>query len=199
MKVGLFFGSFNPIHIGHLAIANYLLEFTNLNELWFVVSPHNPLKFKHTLLADYHRHELVRRAIDDYPQMKVSNIEFKMPKPSYTIDTLTYLEEKYPNKNFVLIIGSDNIGSFHKWKNFQVLLSNYSIIVYPRINSADKSKIKFNEQIEPYKNAFKFVDAPIIELSSAMIRNAIKEGKNVQFFLYEPVFQYLTEMNFYKK
>jgi nicotinate-nucleotide adenylyltransferase len=124
-KVGLFFGSFNPIHIGHLIIAEYMLEFTDLNELWFVVSPHNPLKEKKTLLADNHRLALVRIAIEDNPKFKVSDIEFKMPQPSYTSKTLAYLSDKYPNKEFVLLIGSDNLQTFHKWKNYEQIIKNY--------------------------------------------------------------------------
>src|SRR6187401_951482 len=131
MKVGLFFGSFNPIHIGHMAIANYMLEFTDLKNIWFVVTPHNPLKEKKTLLADNHRLRLVREAIGYYTKFKASNIEFKLPQPSYTINTLTYLKEKYPKNDFALIIGSDNLQTFDKWKNYEEILNGYDIYVYP--------------------------------------------------------------------
>ena len=132
MKTGLFFGSFNPIHIGHLAIANYMAAFTDLQQVWFVVSPQNPLKEKESLLADYHRLALVEQAISDNPQYKASSIEFKLPKPSYTINTLTHLKEKYPEREFVLIMGADNLQTLHKWKNYGQILEQYEIYVYPR-------------------------------------------------------------------
>ncbi|MBI4645563.1 MAG: nicotinate-nucleotide adenylyltransferase [Bacteroidia bacterium] len=190
-KAGLFFGSFNPIHIGHLAIANYLAEFTELEQIWFIISPHNPFKKKENLLAAHHRYHLVSLAIEDYPQFKASNIEFNLPQPSYTINTLTYLSGKYNNYEFALIVGSDSLATFHKWKNFEQILKNYLIMVYPR----------HNEFINPY-NAYqnvRIVDAPMIEISSSFIRKAIKEKKDIRFFLSEKVYQYITEMNFYKK
>ncbi len=190
MKIGLFFGSFNPIHVGHLAIANYILEFTDLEQVWFIVSPHNPLKEKKTLLADYHRYELVYRAIDDFPLFKVSNIEFSLPKPSYTIDTLTYLLEKYPQHQFVVIVGADSMQTFHKWKNYEVLLKEFEIFVYPR---PDCNENKYSE----YKN-IRFISAPLFDISSSFIRQAIKDGKNMQFFVPKPVWNYIDEMNFYR-
>ena len=191
MKIGLFFGSFNPIHIGHLAIANYFAEFTDMHQVWFVVSPQNPFKEKASLLAEHHRLALVNEAIAYDNRFKASDIEFNMPKPSYTIDTLTYLNEKYPKHEFVLIMGADNIKSFHKWKNSKEILKQHQIYVYPRPN-IDISVLEENDRIIITK-------APIIEISSSFIRNAIKDKKDIRYFLHPDVFKYLDEMNFYKK
>jgi nicotinate-nucleotide adenylyltransferase len=136
-KIGLFFGSFNPIHIGHLILGNYILENSDMEELWFVVSPQNPFKDKKSLLKDHNRLDMVQLAIKNYPKMRASNVEFSLPTPSYTIDTLTYLQEKYPDYSFSLIMGEDNLGSLHKWKNYE-LLKNHQIIVYPRIFGEEK-------------------------------------------------------------
>lgn len=187
---GLFFGSFNPIHIGHLAIANYILEFTDMSELWMIVSPHNPLKNKKSLAPDYHRLEMVKTAIGDHTKMKASDIEFKLPKPSYTVDTLAYLTEKYPNKKFALIMGADNLQSFEKWKNYTEILKNYKIFVYPRpdINIKD---LKFEGDIE-------ITNAPLMEISSSFIRDAIKNGKDIRYYLHDKVFEYIGECGLYK-
>jgi nicotinate-nucleotide adenylyltransferase len=190
-KTGLFFGSFNPIHIGHLIIAGYMLEFTDLDQIWFIISPHNPLKERKTLLADYHRLALVKIAIEDNPKMKASDIEFKMPKPSYTIDTLTYLTEKYPKNDFVLIAGTDIFPSFHKWKNYKEILSLYEIYVYSRPDY-DIGIYSDHQKIKIFK-------APLMEISSSFIRKAIKEGKNVEFMLPKKVSEYILEMHFYEK
>lgn len=194
MKAGLFFGSFNPVHAGHMIIANYMSEFTDLDEVWFVVSPLNPFKKKETLLADHHRLELVTQAIGfDYKKIKVSNIEFKLSKPSYTINTLAYLNEKYPQYKFALIMGADNLNTLPRWKNSEIILSNYEIYVYPRINSVDvQDEIKSKGKIY-------FVQAPVIEISSSFIRESIAAGKDVRYYLPEKAFLYLDEMNFYKK
>lgn len=192
MKIGLFFGSFNPIHIGHLALANYFVEFTDLDNLWFVVSPQNPLKKRNTLLEDYHRLHLVRLSIEDKSgKYQASNIEFDMPKPSYTIDTLTYLKEKYTEHEFVLIMGADNIATIHKWKNYEEIIKNYQIYVYPRPN-IDISNIQIDANYQVF-------EAPTIEVSSSFIRKAINQGKNIDFFMHEKVAKYVDEMNFYKK
>src|SRR5690606_35286501 len=173
-KTGLYFGTFNPIHVGHLIIANHLVEFSDLDEIWFVVTPHNPLKKKKTLLEDHHRLAMVRIAVEDYPKLRASNVEFDLPQPNYTVNTLAYLEEKYPEKNFCLIMGEDNLKGFQKWKNYDVILDRYSIYVYPRISEGT-----VESQFDNYKK-IKKVDAPIIELSSTFIRKEIKSGKNIR-------------------
>lgn len=190
MKVGLFFGSFNPIHIGHTAIANYIIEFSDLDKIWFVVSPQNPLKNKESLLNDYQRLEMVNLAINDDLRFKACDIEFKLSKPSYTINTLTYLKEKYPYHEFVLIIGSDNYKNLHRWKNYEILTSEYGFIVYPRPG--------FQCEINQLKENFALVDAPQIEISSSFIRKAISSKKDIRYFLHPDVFKYISEMNFYR-
>jgi len=192
-KIGLFFGSFNPIHIGHLILANYILENSDMDELWFVVSPQNPFKDKKSLLTDHNRLDMVQLAVKNYPKMRASNVEFSLPKPSYTIDTLTYLKEKYPNYSFALIMGEDNLDSLPKWKNAEKLMSDYQIIVYPRTFEGEK---KDSEYLQ-HEN-ISLVNAPIIELSATEIRNMIKEGKNVRPMLPPEVFEYLDGSSFYK-
>ncbi|OBW40547.1 Nicotinate-nucleotide adenylyltransferase [Chryseobacterium sp. MOF25P] len=192
-KIGLFFGSFNPIHIGHLILANYILENSDMNELWFVVSPQNPFKEKKSLLKDHNRLDMVELAIKNYPDMRASNVEFSLPTPSYTIDTLTYLKEKHPDYSFSLIMGEDNLGSLHKWKNSDLLIKNHHIIVYPRVFEGDKKDSKYinHENIS-------LVKAPVIELSATEIRNMIQQGKNVRPMLPPEVFEYLDGSSFYK-
>lgn len=192
MKVGLYFGTFNPIHVGHLTIANHLAEFSDLDKIWFVVTPHSPFKKKKSLLDNRQRYEMVYRATEDYTRLEPSDIEFNLPQPNYTINTLTYLQEKYPNHEFALIMGEDNLKSFHKWKNYELILENHSIYVYPRI-SEGIIDTQFNNHPKIHK-----VDAPIMELSSTFIRKSIKAGKNVRPMLPEHVWEYLDEMNFYK-
>ena len=191
MKTGLFFGSFNPIHNGHLIIANYMLEFSDLQQIIFVVSPQNPLKNKKSLLADIHRLALIKQVIEDISNYMVSDIEFKMPKPSYTIDTLTYLQEKYPEKDFVLIMGSDNLHSFKKWKNWELILQNYELYVYPR-PGYDGKEFKNHKKI-------RFVNAPLMEISSSVIRKSIKDKKDIRFFMPDKAYKYMREMHFYEK
>ena len=192
MKIGLFFGSFNPVHIGHMVIANYMLEFTDLNQIWFVVSPHNPLKPKSSLLAAHHRLRLVREAIGDNNKLKASNIEFKLPQPSYTINTLTYLKEKYPKNDFDLIVGSDNLQTFHKWKNYEQLLEQHELYVYPRSTKPQEP----GELVSHAK--IKIVPAPVMEISSSFIREAIKNKKDVRYMIPEAVYGYIKEMHFYE-
>lgn len=192
MKVGLFFGSFNPIHIGHLVIGNHMAEHSDLNQIWFVVTPHNPFKKKDSLLDNYQRLEMVYQATKDFTKLKPSDIEFGLPQPNYTINTLAYLQEKYPDHEFALIMGEDNLKSFHKWKNYELILEGHDIYVYPRI-----SENTIQTQFHNHKKIH-FVDAPIMQLSSTFIRRSIKEGKNVQPMLPHYVWQYLDEMNFYK-
>lgn len=191
-KIGLYFGTFNPIHVGHLTIANHMVEYSTLDEVWMVVTPHNPHKKKSSLLDNVHRLAMVRIALENYPNLKASNIEFDLPQPNYTVDTLVYLEEKYPEQEFSIIMGEDNLKSFHKWKNYEVILERYAIYVYPRI-SENKVPDKFREHPKITK-----VDAPIMELSSTFIRNGIKKGKNIRPMLPQDVWEYLDEMNFYK-
>lgn len=190
-NIGLYFGSFNPIHTGHLIIANYLVEYTELNEIWFVVSPHNPLKSKTNLLADHHRLALVNIAIEKHAKFKACDIEFKLQQPSYTIVTLEYLREKFPIKNFSLIMGADNLANLTKWKNYNTILEYYPIYVYPRPNFE-------STPFDNYPNVHR-VQAPLIEISASFIRSGIKEGKDMSFFLTEAVLNYVDEMNFYKK
>ena len=190
MKVGLFFGSFNPIHNGHMAIANYFVEFTVIEQLWFVVSPQNPLKERTSLLPDYQRFELVLRAIGEEDRFRASNIEFTMPKPSYTIDTVTWLTEKHPGNEFSLIMGSDQLASFHKWKNYKEIINNYHRFIYPR-PGVDHTALPLMENAS-------LVDAPMIEISSSFIRQALKDGKDIRHFLPPDVWEYIHEMNFYR-
>ncbi|PJJ64131.1 nicotinate (nicotinamide) nucleotide adenylyltransferase [Chryseobacterium geocarposphaerae] len=194
-KVGLFFGSFNPIHIGHLILANYILENSDMNEVWFVVSPQNPFKDKKTLLNDHNRLDMVELALKNYPNIKASNVEFSLPKPSYTIDTLAYLNEKYPKYSFSLIMGEDNLKSLHKWKNADYLIKNYHIIVYPRVSEGEGEA-----KASAYQNHenISLIKAPIIEISATEIRNMIKENKNVRPMLPPEVFEYLDGSSFYK-
>lgn len=196
-KIGLFFGSFNPIHIGHLILANYILEHSDMQELWFVVSPQNPFKEKKSLLNDHNRLDMVQLAIKNYPKMRASNVEFSLPTPSYTIDTLTYLQEKHPDYSFSLIMGEDNLKSLHKWKNYELLLKNHQIIVYPRILGEDISTPLNVTELKNHENIHQ-IDAPIIELSATEIRDMIKSGKNVRPMLPPEVFEYLDGSSFYK-
>ena len=198
MKTGLFFGSFNPVHIGHTAIANYFVEYAGLREVWFVVSPHNPLKERTSLLAEYHRLELVRLALEDDPRFRASDIEFRLPKPSYTIDTLAYLTEKYPKREFVLIMGGDNLVTLHKWKNFEELVRRYKIVVYPRKGSDTGTLHPSLEKLIP-KARISVTEAPEMEISSSFLRRAIREGKDMRFFFREPVWKYIRDMHFYEK
>ncbi|MFD2916794.1 nicotinate (nicotinamide) nucleotide adenylyltransferase [Psychroserpens luteus] len=192
MKIGLYFGTFNPIHVGHLTIANHLAEYSDLDKIWFVVTPHSPFKKKSSLLDNRQRFEMVYRATEDYEKLEPSDIEFDLPQPNYTINTLTYLQEKYLQHEFSLIMGEDNLKSFHKWKNYELILENHDIYVYPRI-SEGKAETQFDNHHKIHK-----VNAPIMELSSTFIRKSIKDGKNVRPMLPEHVWEYLDEMNFYR-
>ena len=192
-KIGLFFGSFNPIHIGHLILANYILENTDMDELWFIVSPQNPFKDKKSLLQDHNRLDMVQLAVKNYPKMRASNVEFSLPVPSYTIDTLTYLKEKHPDFNFALIMGEDNLKGLPKWKYAEVLIKNYQIIVYPRLSE------ELPKEQPTFSNGnISLIKAPIIELSATEIRKMLKNGKNVRPMLPPEVFQYLDGSNFYR-
>jgi nicotinate-nucleotide adenylyltransferase len=191
LKIGLFFGSFNPVHNGHLIIANYICELTHLDKVWMVVSPQNPLKPKETLLRDYDRLHLINLAIEDNKNLKVSNIEFKLPKPSYTIDTLVHLHDKYPQHTFSLIMGSDNLATLHKWKNYDILLKNYEFLVYKRRG--------FEENPFPDHKNIRWLDFPFLDISATFIRDNIKKGISMQYFLPEPVWKYIDETGWFKK
>ncbi|MDQ3047627.1 MAG: nicotinate (nicotinamide) nucleotide adenylyltransferase [Bacteroidota bacterium] len=191
MKIGLFFGSFNPVHVGHMVLANYMLEFTDMERLWFIVSPHNPHKQKSSLLNERDRLHLVNLAIGDNIKMKASDIEFGLPQPSYTINTLAYLEEKYPEHTFVLIMGADNLETFHKWKNYDQILERFELYVYPRPGHPAVDMMKHPR--------VKLVNAPLMEISSTFLRNAIKNKTDVAAFFPEAVWKYTREMHFYEK
>lgn len=193
MKIGLYFGTFNPIHVGHMIIANHLAEHSDLEQIWMVVTPHNPLKQKNTLLDDYQRLHLVRLATEDYPKIKPSDIEFKLPQPNYTVNTLAHLMEKYPQHEFSLIMGEDNLKSFHKWKNYEYILQNHEIYIYPRVSEGDD-----NSEFENHPRIHK-IDAPIVEISATFIRENIKNKKNIRPLLPHNVWEYVDHNNFYKK
>ena len=199
-KIGLYFGTFNPIHVGHLIIANYMADFTELDEVWLIVSPQNPFKQKASLLADYHRLALARTAVEDNPKVKVSDVEFSLPKPSYTAHTLLALEEKFPDHSFALIMGEDNLRTLHKWKNHEDIVSRHKIFVYQRVLTTQEEEAikehKGNKELMEHQNINK-VDAPVMKLSASFIRQAIKDGHDVRYLLTEAVYNYITEMHFY--
>ncbi|HQG76330.1 MAG TPA: nicotinate (nicotinamide) nucleotide adenylyltransferase [Bacteroidales bacterium] len=196
-KIGLFFGSFNPVHIGHLAIAGYMKEFTDIDQVWLVISPQNPLKKKGTLLADYHRLYLAELAIGDNDALKPSDIEFRRQGPSYTIDTMALLSEKYPRHRFVLIMGEDNLYTLHKWKNARELVKRYPILVYPRPGISRKENIQLDEILS--MATIRRVNAPLMDISGSFIRNGIRRGKNMSYYLHPAVWQYIVYMHFYEK
>jgi len=190
MEIGLYFGSFNPIHHGHLIIASHILYNSDLDQLWFVVSPQNPLKQSAGLLNEYHRLYLVQLSVDEEKNMRAIDIEFKLPKPSYTIDTLTYLSEKYPDHTFSVIMGSDSFQNIARWKNYEQILKNYKIYIYPRSGSSE---------IEKYPNArVTVVKAPILEISATQVRNNIKEGKSIRFLVPDKVREEIEKNGYYK-
>ena len=190
MKIGLFFGSFNPMHIGHKVIASYMVEFSDLDRVCFVVSPQNPHKEKNSLLHQHHRLMIIKSEIEDNPTLQVSDVEFTMPKPSYTIDTLLYLTEKHPNNEYALIMGADNFQNFHKWKNYEEILNGYHIYIYPRkgfnIPAFSTGKINIIEGV------------PQMDISASFIRKSIRHGREVSYLVPEKAWKYIEEMNFYK-
>lgn len=190
MKIGLFFGSFNPIHTGHLIIAGYMASHTDLEKVWLIVSPHNPLKKAGDLINTYDRLEMAKLAIETSTQIEVSDIELKLPRPSYTIDTLIHLQEKFPQHQFVLIMGSDNLNSLHKWKNYEILLRDYQIYVYPRPG--------FENTVFIDHFSVTITDTPLIEISSTFIRKSIAQKKSVQYFLPDNVLEFIDSKNLYR-
>lgn len=190
MNIGLFFGSFNPIHVGHLIIANYIVSTDIIDQLWFVLSPQNPLKKQKDLLNEYHRQYLLQSAIEGEHKLRCSTIEFHLPKPSYTIDTLTYLEEKYKTHNFVIIIGSDSFLNIKKWKNHEKLVKDYPIIIYKRIG------FEIEENINPN---IKILNAPFLDISSTNIRERIRNGKSIRFFVPDVVNEEIIRNHYYKR
>jgi len=190
MKIGLFFGSFNPIHIGHLIIANYMANYTELDKVWLVVSPQNPFKKYGDLVNTYDRLEMAKLATDNSDSIKVSDVELKLPQPSYTIDTLTHLKEKYPEHEFAIIMGSDNLASLHKWKNYKLILRDYRVFVYPRPGYE-------NAELASHPSVT-ITMTPQMELSATFIRKSLAEGKNIQYFVPDPVLQFIDSKSLYK-
>jgi nicotinate-nucleotide adenylyltransferase len=190
-KIGLFFGSFNPVHVGHLIIANYMAEYTDLDEVWLVVTPQNPLKKKRTLANNYDRLHLVNLAIEGNPLLKASNIEFGLPQPSYTIDTLTYLKEKHPDDQFTLIMGGDNLRSLPRWKNYEILLRDYRIFIYSR-PGYELGPLVAEDNVQV------FTEVPQMSISASFIRKSLQSGKSVRYMLSDAVHDYLMETNLYR-
>ena len=191
IRTGIFGGTFNPIHIGHLALANYLCEFGGIDELWFMVTPQNPFKRNETLLDDHIRLEMVETAVKDYPHFFASDFEFRLPKPSYTVETLNHLAQTYPERTFHLIVGADNWAAFDRWKSPEEIIRNHHVLIYPRKD--------FPLCPETFPFHVRMVDAPLIEVSSTFIRNAIREGKDVRYFLHPEVHRIIRKRNLYKQ
>lgn len=200
MNIGLYFGTFNPIHVGHLIIGNFMAQYTALDQVWYVVTPQNPMKTNSNLLEDYHRLAMVREGVEGNDKLSVTDVEFHLPKPSYTSHTLFALEEKYPQHRFALIMGEDNLRTLHKWKNYEDIIERHRIYVYPRTLTEEEQ-----ERIYRKQNRFithhnvRIVNAPIMKISSSLIRKAIEDGKDASYLLTPPVHKYLSEMNFYRK
>ena len=196
-KIGLYFGSFNPVHIGHTAIAGYMTEFEGLDQVWFVVSPHNPLKKKETLLDDHQRLYMTQLALGDNDKLRASDVEFRLPVPSYTIDTLTCLKEKYPGNKYCLVMGEDNLYTLHKWKNAKLILKEHPVYVYPRPETAKPSSAILEQLLDSADITFS--EAPLMEISGTFIRDGIRSGKDMSYYLSPAVWKYIREMHFYEK
>lgn len=198
-RIGLYFGTFNPIHVGHLIIANHMVQYAELDQVWFVVSPQNPLKQKASMLADYHRLALVRIAIEDNQKLSASNIEFSLPTPSYTSHTLAALSDQYPESKFSLIMGEDNLNTFPKWKNHEQILEHHRLLVYPRVEADEDLSVRSEAQSPLVSHPqVQLINAPLMKISASFIRKSIATGKSVEYLLTEPVLKYVEEMNFYK-
>ncbi len=192
-RIGLYFGTFNPIHIGHLVLANHMVEFSDLDEVWFVITPQSPFKTNQSLLDNHHRYQMVYEALEDYPNLRPSKVEFDLPQPNYTINTLAHLYEAHGESyHFSLIMGEDNLKSFHKWKNYEAILENHDIYVYPRISTG-----KTEDFLKQHPKIHQ-IEAPIMEISSSFIRKQHALGKNIRPLLPERVWKYMDEMNFYR-
>ena len=189
MKIGLYFGSFNPVHTGHLIIANHVVNETDLNQVWFVVSPQNPFKRSASLLNEYQRLHLIKSAIDGETKLRASSVEFNLPKPSYTVDTLAYLKEKHPEHEFIIVMGSDGFQNLSKWKNYEVIVSNHSIYIYKRPGF---------EITETFGAQINILNAPMLEISSTLIRKLIKEKKSIRFLVPETVKEEIDLAGYYK-
>ena len=190
MKIGLFFGSFNPVHIGHLIIANYMATQTDLDKVWMVVSPHNPHKKKASLAGDYDRLNLVRHALEGNEKVEASDIEFGLPKPSFTVDTLVYLQEKYPKHEFALIMGGDNLATFHKWKNYEQILKNHRIYVYQRPDY-DLGELATHSHVHIH-------EAPLMQISATYIRKCLREGKSIKYLVPDVVWEEIMASHLYQ-
>jgi nicotinate-nucleotide adenylyltransferase len=189
MKVGLFFGSFNPIHTGHLIVAQAVLEQPGINQIWFIVSPRNPLKKNANLLHEFDRLDLVNAAIWDNPKMKAKDIEFRLPKPNYTINTIIALKEKHPKHEFFLIIGQDNLGQFPRWKNHKEILKEVHLYVYPRPNAQ-------NSELDKHSKV-KFIEAPLLDISATLIRKSVKKGRSIKYLVPETIEEMIRRKKFY--
>jgi nicotinate-nucleotide adenylyltransferase len=189
MKIGLYFGSFNPIHIGHLIIANHVAQESDLQQVWFVISPQNPFKINHSLLNEYHRLHLVRLAIADEKNLKATDIEFRLPKPSYTVTTLQYLEEKYPEHEFAIIMGSDSLQNLDKWKNAEVIMSRYPIYIYTRPGFEIRDDLPIKKTV---------LNAPLLEISSTHIRELVRSGKSIRYLVTDSVKEEIENNHYYK-
>ena len=196
MRIGLFFGTFNPIHVGHLIIANHMAQHPDLDQVWLVVTPQNPLKAKESLLADHIRLDMAREAVMDYPRLNVSDLEFQLPKPNYTISTLTHFCEKYPQHTFSLLLGEDNLRNFHKWFNWEQILAKHCLYVYPR--ALTPGELNNEQPIAEHPNIIMVPDVPVLGVSSSKIRALLADKKDCSFLLTDKVLRYIEERGLYQ-
>jgi len=196
MRIGLYFGTFNPIHVGHLIIANYMAQSENIDQVWLVVTPQNPFKVKESLLADHIRLDMAKEATEDHPLLQVSDLEFHLPKPNYTISTLTHFTEKYPQHTFSLLMGADNLRSFHKWYNWEQILAKHQIYVYPRALVANEAPQESPGMSHPHIHFM--ADVPVLGISASMIRSMLAKQQDCSFLLTEKVKKYIDDRGIYK-